>query len=101
MFSRVTTIRKLRFWWFCQSGTHQDFQISRKIWHMGGSFCLAYAYGWLIPSKEQALWLLSVFGGLVILLDILRLKHSRMNRFFVSLGKPMFRKHEVSTLSTM
>lgn len=78
-----------------------DIQTLRKLWHVGMMILMAYLYAFVYPERETALLLITLIGGPVVLIDILRLKWRPLNRIVTSLFAPFMRKRELGTVSSM
>ena len=81
--------------------TRKEIQIPRKLFHMGASSLTAFLYLHVIHSQTLALTLLGIGGGIIILLDLLRLKIPSFNRFSLRVVGSLARREEVNTPSAM
>jgi len=80
------------------STERSTFHLSRKIYHaLMGLFC-AGLYAWVL-NREQALILLSLFGGVFLVLDLVRLKHPRLNSLTLKLFGKVMRREELKSVS--
>jgi len=81
--------------------TRGDVQILRKLWHVGMMLAIALTYAYLITDRKIALLIIGVLGGGEVILDLLRLRISKLNRFITFLFGPLMRKHELRSMSSM
>lgn len=82
-----------------QPATKGDIQTLRKLFHVGMMVLMAYLYAFVYPERETALLLITLLGGPVLLIDILRLKWRPLNQLVVSFLAPFMRKREFGTIS--
>lgn len=78
-----------------------DIQTLRKLWHVGMMVFMAYLYVFVYPERETALLLITLIGGPIVLIDVLRLKWRPLNRAVTSVFAPFMRKRELRTVSSM
>lgn len=80
------------------STQRSTFHLSRKIYHsLMGLSCVAL-YTWVL-NRQQALILLSIFGGLFLVLDFTRLKLPRLNALTLKLFGKIMRREELKSIS--
>jgi len=108
MRAEVTDIRKPKPWAgltaifpAIRPKTKSDIQPLRKLWHMGMMLTVALLYMYVATSKEAALFWIVVIGGPEVILDLLRLRWKKLNRFVIFIFGPLMRKRELASLSSM
>ena len=72
----------------------------RRLWHLGCSLLLAYAY-WEFFTKEQALLVMTTLGTIFLLGDSFRLKYTSLNKAILKIMGGFMRKSEMQSQSAM
>ncbi len=72
--------------------------VQRKLYHLFMGLLCFVLYGWVL-SRDVALFLLGVVGGVLVLFDILRLTIPQMNRFALRFVGRIMRREELKSIS--
>lgn len=75
-----------------------DLHLARKTWHVSMGLFAAYMYHYRLVRAE-AVTILSVLTGLILVLEVSRMKSGAVNRFLISFFRPLLRKSEMKRIS--
>ena len=91
--------REVRAWKRAVLSTERSsFHLSRKVYHaLMGLFCTSL-YAWFL-NREQALLCLFCFGGLFLVLDLVRLKLPQLNSLTLKFFGRVMRREELKSVS--
>lgn len=93
MFAQSTNIELVPF------RLRNEVHLTRKIWHMGTGLCGLYLFFLHGQNVFKTANILMALGCLGLIFEILRLKYPALNRFALSVMKPVMRESEKSSIS--
>ena len=82
------------------TATRKDYQVSRRLFHMGNGFVVATAYGVML-SHQQIIYILGTFACLLYLFDQVRISYPELSKHFEGFTKYLMRAEEQLKESAM
>ncbi|HAZ11855.1 MAG TPA: hypothetical protein DCY86_03640 [Bdellovibrionales bacterium] len=93
MFAHSTNIELVPF------RLRNDVHLMRKLWHMGTGLCGLFLYFINGQQVFKTANILMALGCLALILEAMRLRYPSLNRFALSIMRPVMRESEKNTIS--